>query len=76
YIFTHRLVTGFALWLIKSNTFDKPIEAKDLLEIMESVRNIPYVSESEIGFRDGKWEILRHGDANYLKDESLNKGTF
>ncbi len=76
YIFTHRLVTGFALWLIKSNAFDKPIEIKDLPEIMESVRKIPYVSESEIGFKDRNWEILRHGDAKYLKDESLNKGTF
>lgn len=76
YIFTHRLVTGFILWLIKSNTFDKSIEARDLPEIMESVRKIPYVSESEIGFKDGKWKILRHGDAKYLKDESLNRGTF
>lgn len=76
YIFTHRLVTGFVLWLIKSNAFDKPIEIKDLPEIMESVRSIPYVSESEIGFKNGNWEILRHGDAKYIKDTSLNKGTF
>lgn len=75
-IFTHRLVTGFILWLIEHQEEDRPITANDLPQIMDISRRLPYTSESEIGWKDGRWNILRKGDTPHLKDENLVKGTF
>lgn len=75
-IFTHRLVTGFMLWLTEHQGEDKTVSADDLPQIMDISRKLPYTSESEIGLKDGKWHILREGDTSHLKDKSLVKGTF
>ena len=75
-VFTHRLVTGFILWLLEHQDSDKPVTAEDLPQIMAIARKLPYTSESEIGWKDGKWKILRQGDVSHLKNEDLVKGTF
>lgn len=75
-IFTHRLVTGFILWLIEHHQENRPIVADDLPQIMDIARKLPYTSESEIGWKNGRWNVLRKGDTPHLKDENLVKGTF
>ena len=75
-IFTHRLVTGFILWLIEHQGEDRPITVDDLPQIMDIVRKLAYTSESEIGWKNDKWHILRKGDTSHLQDENIIKGTF
>lgn len=74
-IFTHRLLTGFVLWLIENQDENNPITPEDLPEIMDLARKIPYVSETEIGWANGRWTVLRKADVSYL-DTSLVSGTF
>ncbi|MFA6475940.1 MAG: hypothetical protein WCV68_00840 [Candidatus Paceibacterota bacterium] len=75
-IHTHRLVTGFILWLIANKKFDEPITPNDLPGIMEIARKLPYTSESELGWNSKEgWNILRKGDTTHL-DEGLIGGTF
>jgi broad specificity phosphatase PhoE len=74
-IHTHRLVTGFTLWLIEDNNMNQKITVNDLPAIMEISRNIPYVSESEIGWDGNSWIILRKGDTSYLNKDLIG-GTF
>ncbi|MCX6784990.1 MAG: hypothetical protein NTV81_03625 [Candidatus Komeilibacteria bacterium] len=74
-IYTHRLVTGFILWLIQNRQMDKKVSPDDLPGIMEIARNIPYVSESEIGWNKNGWTVIRRGDVSHL-DKKLVAGTF
>ncbi len=75
FIFTHRLLTGFLFYLIENQNNNKPIAPEDLPKIMDFSRQIPYASESEIGFMDGKWHILRKQDVDHL-NPGLVKGIF
>ena len=75
-IFTHRLVTGFILWLIEHQGEDRPITGDNLPQIMDIARKLAYTSESEIGWKNDKWHILRKGDTSHLQDENIIKGTF
>jgi len=75
FVFTHRLLTGFLFYLIERQDNSNPITPEDLPEIMNFSRKIPYASESEIGFMNGKWHILRKQNISHL-DSGLVKGVF
>jgi broad specificity phosphatase PhoE len=73
-VFCHRGFIGLMTYIIE-HPEETSFTQEDLVGIIRTISKIPNTSETEIGWKDDKWQVLRYADVPHLAERTdLIKG--